>query len=160
MTADISWRQQRPGKKLNINGGADYLSECSKVTGTKYGTLQIASPEQSSFYQAGWRCFLIGGENEFLRWIKVGHQRRTYNTAQGGRYWCDDEIILQEYQTAKRSREEVYYIFFQADEAEALKQLSFWQFQFKPLQVLSRYKPLFLGCGVFFAAALWGKIHG
>ena len=148
----------RPGRKIHIDG-VDYLDECT-TSATKYGNIQFKLPEESAFYyQSGWRCFLVGGENGYLRWIKIGHARITY-TANGGHYWRDDEIILQEYQTAKRSKEEVYYIFYQASEAEALKQLAFWQFKFRPFRFLSKYKPLFLSVGSLAAAALWGKVHG
>lgn len=149
---------QRPGSKIHIEG-VDYLDECTKAE-TEYGNLHFKWPVESAFYNAGWRCYLIGGENGHLHWLKIGHKRVHYNVYRVGSFYRDDEIIVDEYKTALRSKNDVYYIFYNASESEALKQLAFWQFQFQPVKVLSKYKPLFLGCGIFFAAALWGKIHG
>lgn len=148
----------RPGSKIHIEG-VDYLVECTTKKNTEFGTLHFKWPEESAFFNAGWRCYLIGGEKGHLRWVKIGHERVHY-TVRGGRFYRDDEIIVDEYNTALRSKDDVYYIFYTAPEAEALKQLAWWQFQFQPLKVLSKYKPLFVGGGLFIAAALLGKIHG
>ncbi len=156
----------RKGTTINFDG-LDYIEKCLKVESAEYGiTFRINCEKDSKLYtDSGWRCYLIGGENGHLRWVKTDKKKFVhYDYAPGNRlhknYVSYDQVIVEEYHTSKRSKDEVYSVFFKMSEPEALKQLAWWQFQFQPLKVLSKYKPLFVGGGLFIAAALLGKIHG
>lgn len=163
----MSNREYRNGRTVTPEG-TDFLESCLYESDSEFGKLQIFNKSESALWNAGWRVWDLGDR---FRWVKIGKQYREWESGRtvtvsgtvssyGGQYWTYDEVITDEYETSQRTKSEVIGLFFSSSVEDALKQLWQWQFQFKPVETLKKYSALFIGCGVFVAAALWGKYHG